>query len=138
MLSMLDFITKQSQTLKILRLEMISLEAGHVVDFFTSIRALLSLDTFSLKGWILEVEDDTLIYAPEEEIDDETFYEVKERRIAAREAMETFLRRETDVFPTELLDVDSSGFTDFSHGNRGGLIVVLGASQLYDTNEVDY
>lgn len=136
--SMEDFIRKQSHTLKILDLENVSLEAGHVVEFFTSIRNLLSLDLFSLKGWLVEVEDDTLLYFPDEERNKNTFIQVKARRNAAREAIEAFVRRETDIFPADLLDVDSSGFTDFSHGHWGGMTVVLGASKLRDSNQVDF
>merc|ERR1712093_207569 len=132
------FLQKQAKTLKVLHLKSIMLEAGHFVQFFNSIRNLLDLQAFSLEGSLVEVEDDSLLYFTEEEIDDETFYEVKERRMAARAAIEAFVRKETEVFPVELLDVDSSGFTDFSNSEWGGMTIVLGMSKLYDSQEVDF
>ncbi|KAL2062460.1 hypothetical protein VTL71DRAFT_6726 [Oculimacula yallundae] len=124
-------------TLRTLHLEDIALEAGHIVELFMLIRNHLTLDILSLNGWLVEVEDDSILYNVQYELCPNDFRRIKRRRIAARKAIELFVLRTSKFFPAALLDIDSPGSTDFSQGNWVGMTVVLGASKLEDTDHVD-
>lgn len=132
------FLRKQSHTLSNVHLSNIALLSGHVVELFTAMRTHLTLASFSLQGWLVEIEDDTHTYVAEEEFDDETFHEDEARRNVAREAIGSFVRRLLDVFPAALLDLDTSGLNGFAESvPRLGLYVVIGASKMYDSEEFD-
>jgi hypothetical protein len=83
------------------------LEAGHFVDFITMNRNLLSLGTFVLEWWLVEVEDDVFLCFSEDEANKGTFSWVKARQHAARDNIEPSMKLKAERLPRELLDVDS-------------------------------
>ena len=132
---MQNLFEANSKTLNSVQIENISLLDGQFIDFFILLRNLPALDQFGLNGWIAEAEDDQQLYTYLDERDPDRFYQNRERRYLAREAIIDFVLHAREGFPLELLDTSSPLCRSLGlHGMK----ILIGAAKFSETDETDY
>jgi hypothetical protein len=131
------FLCTQASTLAIIHLENIALVGGQYTRLLSVIRDTARVNEFVTKGWLLEFDNETQGYVPEDEYDVEDFEMICERRDQARMEIAAFVQREREDLPVELLYEDSSGRISNALGQTG-VIEFIGGTKFLPEEDYEY
>lgn len=129
-----SFLRRHSKTLKMINLDQIILIGGHFETLFTLVRDITKLEDMVITRTLVELSQRSTPSGPQWTRGDD-IPKMTARREEARKAIAMFATRKTDLFPRELLDIDSSLVDDIYNPNVSTELGVIGES--FDPNAQD-